>query len=157
MGDTSTIDYRYGGARALVSLHEIHLRRFVAAWREAKERGVALPMTEDRDYASLDALLRHVLRDARGYLGWCCEVLSLADPGIPPTPAVGEIAVAHEAYVEILLDRWRTSPLRDVEEKRFYHPTHLSRWKVAYCVDAMLEHAVMHPIRHEHQLRMLLV
>ena len=33
---------------------------------------------------------------------------------------------------------------------------HLSRWKVTYCIDGMLEHAVMHPIRHRVQLEALL-
>jgi hypothetical protein len=31
-----------------------------------------------------------------------------------------------------------------------------SRWNVHYCIDAMLEHAVMHPIRHTFQLQELL-
>jgi hypothetical protein len=31
-----------------------------------------------------------------------------------------------------------------------------SRWGTEYCIDAMLEHAVMHPIRHEFQLRNLM-
>jgi len=149
-------DYRYRGAGALVSLHETHLRSFLAVWREARSRRLALPETEDPDCASLDAMLRHVLRAARGYMTWCCEVLDLADPEIPSAPTAEHVADSHEAYAEILLDRWRESPLREVEEKRFYDPPHLSRWKVPYCVDAMLEHAVMHPIRHERQLNSLL-
>ena len=56
-----------------------------------------------------------------------------------------------ESHLEHLRERWRTS-LADVEEERFDHPTHTSGWGVDYCVDAMLEHAVMHPMRHRFQL-----
>ena len=149
-------DHRYGGATALVELHEKHLRSFLDVWREARERGVALPATEDGDCAALDALLHHVLSCARGYLTWCCEVLALDDPGIPPYPDGAAPDEVLADWTETLLDRWRDSPLREVEEERFYRPTHRSRWKVRYCVDAMLEHAVMHPIRHERQLRRIL-
>ncbi len=147
--------YAYGGARALVLLHEERLRRFVETWRRAKERAIALPATEDPAYVSLEALLRHVLSSAGGYMTWSCEVLGLPDPGMPPPPEVDRVEHELGSHVDALLERWRT-PLAEVDEERFYRPTHASRWHVEYCVDAMLEHAVMHPIRHEHQLRTLM-
>ena len=48
-------------------LHEEHLRAFVVVWRAARQAGVALPATADPNYASLEVLLQHVLRAARGY------------------------------------------------------------------------------------------
>jgi hypothetical protein len=36
--------------------------------------------------------------------------------------------------------------------EEFSKPVYSSRWGVNYCVDAMLEHAVMHPERHRFQL-----
>lgn len=147
--------YRYGGARALVLLHERHLRSFLDVWKEAKAAGVMLPETENPDYESLDTLLRHVLAAARSYLTWMCENLRLPDPDIRPAPDVTEIEAQADAYVNHLLERWRL-PLADVEEERFDNPTFTSRWGVDYCIDAMLEHAVMHPIRHEFQLANLM-
>ncbi|MFC2171049.1 hypothetical protein ACFLU6_00280 [Acidobacteriota bacterium] len=147
--------YQYRGARTMVLLHEQQLRNFFQTWKRAKAEGIALPQTGDSDYSSMDALLRHILRAARGYMTWMCQVLELPDPAIPPTPEASAIDAEAESYLENLLKQWR-EPLSDVQEKRFYKPEYTSRWKVNYCIDAMMEHAVMHPIRHTFQLEELI-
>ena len=145
--------YRDRGARALVLLQDAALREFVATWREAKARNLSLPAVEDPDYQSLDALLRHLLRAARGYMVWMCEQLGLPDPGIEPVP--DDVAADPEAYMDHVLERWRT-PLAGVEEKAFHEKLYRSRWGVEYCIDAMMEHAAIHPMRHTLQLRELM-
>lgn len=147
--------YRYQGARTLVLLHEEHLTDFIAVWRRAKAAGITLPKTSDPSYASLETLLLHVLRAARGYMTWICESLGLDDPKIDEAPPVERIAEEADAYARNILARWRT-PLAVVAEERFEDTEYRSRWGVMYCIDAMLEHAVMHPIRHAFQLRRLL-
>lgn len=140
--------YRYRGARASVMLHEQHMREFLDTWKLAKAKELALPETDDPNYASLDTLLKHVLWWARRYMIWMCERLSLPDPQIPPVP---DEAAKADRYLEELLRRWK-APLADIPEERFYKPEYEAPWKVKYCIDAMLEHAVMHPIRHRFQL-----
>jgi hypothetical protein len=147
--------FEYRGAKALCRLHEERLLSVVHTWEEARKKGVVLPETEDRSYESLDSLLFHILACAGGYLKWCCEVLDLPDPEISPLPPASEVAADPVGMARKILARWRT-PLAGVEEMRFYRPEHSSRWSVLYCVDAMLEHAVMHPVRHEFQLRALI-
>jgi hypothetical protein len=41
-------------------------------------------------------------------------------------------------------------------DDRLETPEYPSRWQTRYCIDAMLEHAVMHPIRHAFQLEELM-
>ena len=147
--------FHYRGARAMILLQEEEMLRFVATWRRAKASGTRLPETEDPDYASYDALLRHVLGASRGYLVWSCEKLGLPDPGAEPAPDVGVIDSRCDQYLTHVLSRWR-DPLRNVPEESFNRPEYPSRWGVLYCVDAMLEHAVMHPVRHRFQLEELL-
>ena len=155
MTPSTTIAYRSRAVRALVLLHEQHIRDFLVVWRKAQAASVVLPTTDDPAYASMEKLLRHVLNAARGYMVWMCEVLELPDPKIetPPDPA----ALPGEAgrYVEHLLEQWRT-PLRDVGDDRLDNPEYPSRWQTLYSIDAMLEHAVMHPIRHAFQLEELM-
>ena len=145
--------YRYGGARALVRLHERHLWEFWATWCEARNAGVQLPETEDPNYASLEVLLHHVLQSARGYLQWVCTQLQLPDPGIDRAPAPERAPAEAAGYLGHLLERWRT-PLRDVAREEFRKP--VQQAQTATNIEAMLEHAVMHPIRHTFQLRNLL-
>ena len=144
-------EYRYGGARALVILHQRQLRKFLVARRA----GVALPATDDPSYASLEALLQHVLGSARHYMVWMCEVLELPDPDIRPEPEADSVEVEAETYVEHLLERWR-APLTELTKGQACQPTFTSQWGVEYCIDAMLEHAAMHPLRHRFQLEELI-
>jgi len=82
---SSDLQYRSRAVRAMVLLHEEHLRRFVHVWRLALESSVSLPPTDDPAYVSLEALGRHVL-SAAGSMIWMCEVLALPDPGIHSAP-----------------------------------------------------------------------
>ena len=146
--------YRYRGARALVLLHERHMRHFLETWREAKTANIQLPETDDTDYESLESLLTHLLCAGRGYMTWICEKLNLADPEIEPCPEAHKVAAKADAYMAHLLERWHL-PLANVTEERMEaHFT--SRWGEEFSIEGMLEHAVMHPIRHEFQLRNLI-
>ena len=66
-------------------------------------------------------------------------------------PELERIELSADAFLKHLLERWDL-PLRDVPEERFFDRTYASNWDAEYCIEAMLEHAVMHPIRHEFQL-----
>ncbi len=147
-------EHAYTGARALIQLHEHEMRAFLSTWQAARKAGVTLPETKDPDYVSMDALLRHVCGAARGYMVWICEKLELPDPGIDSTPGVEGIADEAETYILHVLEKWRT-PLVDVPGKR-YEEAYPSRWKTIYCIDAMMEHAVMHPLRHRFQLEKMM-
>lgn len=127
------------------------MRKFLDTWKVAKATGLALPETDDPNYESLNTLLRHVLSWAGRYMIWTCNRLSLPDPEIPPVPSSAIVASEADRYLEELLRQWR-SPLANVPEESFYKPEYEAPWKVKYCIDAMLEHAVMHPIRHRFQL-----
>lgn len=149
------IPYKYNGAKALVALHEIHIKSFYEAWKQAKQLNIKLPDSDDPYYKSLDTLLYHLLRSARGYMIWMCDKLGLDDPQInetPPAEMIEEKAVEQLAH---LFERWRI-PLTNVEPELFEDKVYKSNWSVEYCIDAMLEHAVMHPIRHEFQLNNLI-
>lgn len=144
-------DFRDRGVRALVLLHEKEMRSFLATWQRARERGVVPPACEDPNYVSLDALLSHVLRAGRGYLIWLCETLGLPDPAIRPAPTPELAAERAEDFAAHLFERWR-APLAVVEPGTLDGVEAKSRWGPTYSIDAMLEHAVMHPLRHAFQI-----
>lgn len=146
--------YRSRGARALVILHEKGMRELLPVWRRAVAAKVSLPATDDPSYASLDTLLHHALRASRGYMTWLCEKLALAHPGISEVPEANRVAREAESYLEHLLARWRI-PLADVEGNRF-EAIHKTRWGEDMSLEGMLEHAVMHPLRHRFQLEELM-
>lgn len=149
-------NYQSRGARALVVLHEQHMRQCLEVWKQAKAADVKLPETDDERYRSLETLLKHILGASGSYLTWTCKQLGLPDPGIRPVPEDATVGVETDSYLEHLLERW-TLPLVDVEEERLYFPEFASNGGTHHhCIDIMLEHAVLHPIRHEFQLKELI-
>lgn len=155
MQTTLVPEYKYNGARSLIFLHEKYIHDFFNTWKEAKKLEIILPKTDDPDYTSLETLLKHVLRSSGGYITWICDKLGIPNPKIIETPDIQEIEEKAEEYIIYLLDKWRT-PLANIKENDFHTPAFKSNWGSHYCVDAMLEHAVMHPIRHKFQLENLI-
>lgn len=151
-----TDPYTSSAARALVSLHETHLRECLVVWKQAKAAKLQLPETDNEHYRSLETLLEHILGAPRGYLVWICRQLELPDPDLRPAPGVDTTQAEADSYLEHLLERWSLA-LVDVEEEKLYSPEYPSNGGTHHhCIDIMLEHAVMHPIRHEFQLKELL-
>jgi hypothetical protein len=147
-------EYKYKAVAALSALHEKHLLSFIQTWKEAEKKKIKLPVTSDPDYNSIYTLLYHVLSSSRGYITWICSNLNLNDPEIPQVPDVENIAEDIDGYVKILIDKWNI-PLMNIEESEF-SLVFKSKQGVDYSIEAMLEHAVMHPIRHEYQLQNLI-
>ncbi len=154
MSDDLLKGYLYRGARVLVLLHERELRSCLGVWRRAKEAGVVLPQTDDPNYASLSTLLLHILRCPRSYRMWMTEKLGLPDPGIEQAPPVERIEQDADRFLAHVLERWRL-PLARVQEKRF-DEVYTSKWGIDTSIESMLEHAVVHPMRHTAQLEELM-
>lgn len=150
------MEYQSKAVIALVRLHEVEMKRMLEVWKDARQRGVTLPETEDPDYESIDHVMRHALRAARGYLTWICEMLIRPDPEIPPVPEAEQVAETADAYLDLVLAAWREHlawmPDSVIESENAYR----SRWGWPYTIEEMLEHAVVHPMRHRIQLEELL-
>jgi hypothetical protein len=147
--------YRSRGVRALVLLHERHLRSCIAAWQEAKRREIGLLNSTDSPIGNLESLLLHILEAARDDFLWICDRLVIARPPIDPLPTATEVAERVADYVESLLQCWAVA-LVDVTDEQLYGAEYVSDWGTAFTINGMLEHIVMHAIRHEFQLDELL-
>ncbi|MDV6375230.1 hypothetical protein [Deinococcus arenicola] len=79
-----------------------------------------------------------------------CGHLDLPDPRLDSPPAVEDVAARAEAYLDRLLGWWRV-PLAGVSDGDMEPETYTPG--MHYWIDAMLEHAVLHPLRHSFQLR----
>ena len=135
----------------MIALHRKHILSFVDTWKSAKAANIILPETDDEWYISVDMLGRHILNSARNYNIWICKKLDLPEPAIIPAPDAENLPDQIDKYTGHLLENWGQQ-LYDVPENKFHSQTYTSNWGVEYCIDAMMEHAVMHPIRHEFQL-----
>lgn len=148
--------FKSRGVRALVILQMAEMNELFVVWKKAKRLGVKLPRTEDPAYENLDLLMRHPLRACRGYLTWLCEVLGRPDPGVPDPPEARDVGKKSAAYLKRLERSWNTHMAWMPNEVLDSPGLHTSRWGVPMTVEAMLEHAVAHPMRHRFQLEELI-
>lgn len=148
--------FKSRGVRALVILQMAEMQRLFVVWRQARRLGVKLPESRDPAYKDLDLLLRHPLRACRGYLTWLCEVLGRPDPGVPDPPEPEDVATRGAAYLKRLERAWHTKTAWMPNRVLDSADLHTSRWGTPMTVEAMLEHAVAHPMRHRFQLEELI-
>ncbi len=147
--------FKSNAVRSCVELHEIELRRFYETWQAFRRAGVSLPQTTDPSYASPDDLGGHVLRAARNYLTWIGQCVKRPVTDVDADDDRVSVARKGRAFMEEVLAAWRRH-LAVLDDAELAPATFKSRWGEDYSVEQMLEHAVVHPMRHRIQLERLM-
>jgi uncharacterized damage-inducible protein DinB len=147
--------FKSNAVRSCVELHEVELRRFLDTWERFHASGAPLPVTGDPAYQSPDHLKGHVLRAARNYLTWIGECVKRPATDVDLDADFLSVAQKGRAFMEEVLAAWRRH-LASLDDQELAPDTHVARWGQAYTVEQMLEHAVVHPMRHRIQLERLM-
>lgn len=92
---------------------------------------------------------------ARSYMLWVGEVLERPFTGPELIRDAAIIVPRLDAFMEETLEGWRRN-LAGVEDDELGPKQHKSRWGDPYMIDQMLEHAIVHPMRHRIQLERIL-
>ena len=147
--------FRSNAVRSCVELHEIELNRFHETWERFLATGTPLPQTDDPSYQSAEHLGGHVFRAARGYLTWIGECVKRPVVGLDADTDSVSIARKGRSFIDAVLEAWRRE-LASLEGPELMQGTYKSRWGQDYNIEQMLEHAVVHPMRHRIQLERLM-
>jgi uncharacterized damage-inducible protein DinB len=147
--------FKSNAVRSCVELHEIELNRFYETWQRFLASGTPLPQTDDPSYQSADHLGGHVFRAARGYLTWIGECVKRPVTGLDADTDSVSIARKGRSFVDAVLEAWRRE-LALLEDWELAPAVYKSRWGQDYNIEQMLEHAVVHPMRHRIQLERLM-
>lgn len=147
--------FKSNAVRSCVELHEIELRRFLETWRAFAASGAGLPPTDDPSYLSNDHLAGHVLRWARGYLVWIGACVHRPVTDLDADDDLVRIAGKAPTFLEEVLAGWRRH-LAALEDRELGPVRFKTPWGKEYSVEQMLEHAVVHPMRHRIQLERLM-
>ncbi len=143
--------FRSNAVRNCVELHEIEINRFYEVWEAFRTSGTPLPETSDPSYESANHLGGHVFRSARNYLTWIGECVKRPATDLDPDTDLLRIARKGRAFVDEVLAAWRRH-LSMLEDAELAPTTYKSRWGEDCNIEQMLEHAVVHPMRHRIQL-----
>jgi uncharacterized damage-inducible protein DinB len=147
--------FKSNAVRSCVELHEVELRRFYEVWERFRASGTPLPASDDSSYASAEHLGGHVFRAARGYLTWIGEFVSRPVTDVDADTDPLSIARKGGVFVDEVLTAWRRH-LALLEDRELTPAPRKSRWGEDYNIEQMLEHAVVHPMRHRIQLERLM-
>jgi uncharacterized damage-inducible protein DinB len=107
--------------------------------------------TNDDDCRSAQTIMSHVVRAAYGYADYIREQFSVASTRPQPRllsrqESLEQLDAALEYTVTTLDGRWEMS------DEEITRTVINSRWGVVYNVEGLLEHAIVHILRHRRQI-----
>jgi uncharacterized damage-inducible protein DinB len=150
--------YRPGAVGALMDEYERAARELagiVAALSDEEYERLCDAETKDEDCRSIQTILSHVVRAGYGYAGYIRTAFGMEDTRPEPRLLSRDEALdgieAFLAYTaETLEGRWRMSDdeITAVQMK--------VRWGPTYDLEQLLEHAIVHVLRHRRQIERFL-
>jgi uncharacterized damage-inducible protein DinB len=146
--------YRSGAIGALMDEYERaaqELSRLVARIPDDDFTRVVDSQTEDEDCRSVQTVMSHVVRAAYGYADYIREQLSLEStrpqPGLlSRQESLEQLAAALDYTARTLEGRWEMSA------EEISRIVIKSRWGPVYDAEGLLEHAIVHVLRHRRQI-----
>src|SRR5262245_27751187 len=150
------MEFQSRAVRSLVELHERELRSFLDVWRRFVASDLPMPDAHgDEHYENRERLGAHVLMAARGYLTrigeWVGRPVTDVDGNLDPYPIIARAS----AFADEVLAAYRRH-LAAITDEEVVPQVHRTRWGELMSVDNLLEHAVVHPMRHRIQLERIL-
>jgi len=148
-----TKTFRKGGVGAMMDEYERATAELATLLRGISDEEFVRPRdfeTQDEDCKSIQTILRHVVRAGYGYAGYIREnygeKVTRIDPPLPTRLESLEGLKEMLAYtVATLEDKWEL-PYEDIAAVQMR-----VRWGVVYDLEQLLEHAIVHILRHRRQ------
>jgi uncharacterized damage-inducible protein DinB len=150
--------YCKGAIGALMDEYELaasELMLFVEQISEDQFIRIADTQTKDEDCRSIQTILTHVVRAGYGYADYIRDSFSIATTR-PATrlfsrqEAVAELDAMVNYAAQTLDGKWEMAD-EEIEGIAIH-----SRWGVVYTLEQLLEHAIVHTLRHRRQIERFL-
>jgi hypothetical protein len=150
------MSFRSRAVHNLVELHEREMRSFLEVWKRFVAADLPMPDAHgDEDYVDRDRLAGHVLRAARGYLTRIGEWVGRPVTDVDDSQDPYAIVARAPEFADEVLSAYRRH-LAEITKEELEPQAHKTRWGDLMSVENLLEHAVVHPMRHRIQLERLL-
>ena len=150
------MEFQSRAVRSLVELHEREMHSFLQVWKRFVASGLPLPEAHgDEDYEDRERLFGHVLMAARGYLTRIGEWVGRPVTDVDASQDRHEVARRGTEFADEVLAAYRRH-LASVTTEEFEPQLHRTRGGHVMSVENLLEHAVVHPMRHRIQIERIL-
>ena len=129
----------------------MELGRFVRQIPEDDFVRVVDTQTKDEDCRSVQTIMSHVVRSGYGYADYIREQFSLESTRpqsklLSRQESLEQLEAALEYTVQTLDGKWEMS------DEEISGTVIKSRWGIVYNVEGLLEHAIVHILRHRRQI-----
>lgn len=150
--------YRPGPAGSLMDVYERALRELQELLRSLSTEDyirISNPDSPDPDCLSVQTIMRHVVSAGYGYATSIRQAIGVEGrrPEIPllsQADAVRRLGEMFEYSLAAFNGRW------DITEEEMYTTIIKTSWS-EYDIDSLLEHAVVHILRHRRQIEKLVL
>src|SRR5215831_12446206 len=150
------MEFRSRAVRSLVELHEQEMKSFLEVWNRFVASSLPMPEANgDESYVDRERLAGHVLMAARGYLTRIGEWVGRPVTDVDASKDAYEIVKRAPEFADGVLGAYRRH-LAEVTNQEAEKQDHRTRWGELMSVEMLLEHAVVHPMRHRIQLERIL-
>ena len=150
------MEFRSRAVLSLVELHEREMQSFLEVWKRFVATDLPMPEAHgDESYQSRETLAAHLVRAARGYLTRIGEWVGRPVTDVDDIQDPHEVAERLSELTDNILSAYRRH-LSEITDQELEPQTHRTRWGDLYSVEMLLEHAVVHPMRHRIQLARIL-
>jgi uncharacterized damage-inducible protein DinB len=150
------MEFRSRAVRSLVELHEREMQSFLEVWKRFVAANLPMPEAHgDESYEDRERLAGHVLMAARGYLIRIGEWVGRPVTDLDASQDPYEIVKRAPEFGDAVLGAYRRH-LSEVTDQEMDQQVHRTRLGNLMSVEMLLEHAVVHPMRHRIQLERIL-
>lgn len=146
--------YRKGALGAMMDEYEraaSELRRLVEQIPDDDFVRIVDPQTSDENCRSVQTIMAHVVSAGYGYADYIRKSFSISSTRPPKRllshqEAVAQLEAMLEYTVQTLEGRW------EITEEEIEGITMQTGWGVTYNLEQLLEHAIVHILRHRRQI-----
>ena len=155
--EKSLENYRIGAIGSLLDEYEKALFELMTVLQNVGEADYPRIVEGESEHChSIEVIMNHVIRAGYGYSKYIRDALAMdclpvEDKQIPQAEIGGEIDKML-AYTAKIFEGTRL--ITDEEMENVYFKT---RWGVAYNIDQLFEHAIVHVLRHRRQIEKFLL
>lgn len=152
-------DYRKGAVGALMDEYEraaLELKSIVENIDKSEYESIADAETEDESCRSVRTIMSHVVFAGYAYADYIRDRFSMENAAPESEQIVyekigGEIEKMLDYTIETLDGKW------EMTDEEICRIKINSRWGVSYDLEQMLEHAIVHVLRHRRQIEKFLL
>ncbi len=156
-------NYRIGALGAITDIYQNAVDEYVDVLKRTSQKEfltIVDKETNDEDCRSIQTITRHVIRSGYGYAAYILKALNLTVES--PNANEMKLESTEEAIREIYnMFYFNITNLYDLNreliENNLGKIKFMTRWNEEYNFEQILEHAVMHILRHKRQINKFLV